>query len=117
MLENTHTNAGATGDAGSIHGWERSPGGGNGKPTPVSILASKSCGQKSLVDCGPWCHKESDVTEATEHTHRDGILTCMHCAAPTYPQISLILSNDRLYRFGTVTLTTLAAHLLSPGKF
>ena len=65
MLKNTPTNAGATGDAGSIHGWEGSPGGGNGKPTPVSILASKSRGQRSLVDCGPWCHKESDVTEVT----------------------------------------------------
>ena len=78
MLENTPTNAGATGDAGSIHGWEGSPGGGNGKPTPVSILASKSHGQRSLVDCGPWCHKESDVTEVTEHTCTDGILTCTH---------------------------------------
>ena len=34
-----------------------------------SILACKIPGQRSLVDCGPWDHKESDMTEATEHTH------------------------------------------------
>lgn len=34
-----------------------------------SILACKIPGQRNLVDCGPWNHKESDMTEATEHTH------------------------------------------------
>ena len=35
------------GDAGSIHGSGRFPGGGNGKPTPV-FLPGKSHGQRSL---------------------------------------------------------------------
>ena len=35
-----------------------------GQPTPVS-LPGKSHGQRSLVDCSPWGHKESDTTEVT----------------------------------------------------
>ena len=35
MVKNPLTNAG---DAGSIHGWERSPGGGNGNPPQCSCL-------------------------------------------------------------------------------
>ena len=31
-------------------------------PTPV-LLPGKSHGQKSLVGCSPWGHKESDTTE------------------------------------------------------
>ena len=31
-------------------------------PTPV-LLPAKSLGQRSLVDCSPWGHKESDTTE------------------------------------------------------
>ena len=31
-------------------------------PTPV-LLPGKSHGQRSLVDCGPWGHEESDTTE------------------------------------------------------
>ena len=37
------------GDAGSIPGSGRVPGGGNGKPTPV-FLPGKSHGQRSLAD-------------------------------------------------------------------
>ena len=29
----------------------------------------KSHGQRSLVGYNPWGHKESDMTEVTEHTH------------------------------------------------
>ena len=32
------------------------------QPTPV-ILPEKFHGQRSLVGCSPWGHKESDVTE------------------------------------------------------
>ena len=35
------------------------------QPTPV-FLPRESQGQSSLVDCGPWGHKEWDTTEATE---------------------------------------------------
>ena len=39
------------------------------QPTPVS-LPGESHGQRSLAGCGPWGHKESDRTEATEHACR-----------------------------------------------
>ena len=34
------------------------------QPTPV-FLPGKSHGQRSLMSYGPWCHKESNTTEAT----------------------------------------------------
>ena len=40
----------------------RSPGEGNGKPTPV-LLPGKSHGQRSLVGYSLWGHNESDTTE------------------------------------------------------
>ena len=36
----------------------------NWQPTPV-FLPRESHGQRSLVDCSPWVHKELDMTEAT----------------------------------------------------
>ena len=36
------------------------------QPTPV-FLPGESGGQRSPVGYGPWGHKESDVTEATEY--------------------------------------------------
>ena len=50
------------GDLCSIPGSGRSPGEGNGKPTPV-FLPGKSHGWRSLVGYGPRGHKESDTTE------------------------------------------------------
>ena len=73
-----------TGDAGSIPGWERSPGGGNGKPTPVFLPRNPM--DRGAMDCGPGCHEESDMTEASGHTCTDGVLTRTRWAAPTYPQ-------------------------------
>ena len=49
-------------DVGSIHGLGRSPGVGNGNPTPV-FLPGESHGQRSLVGYSPCSHKESDMTE------------------------------------------------------
>ena len=43
----------SAGDKGSIPGSERSPGEGNGKPTPV-FLPGKSHGQRSQVGYSPW---------------------------------------------------------------
>ena len=45
-------NAGDAGDVGLMPGSERSPGGGNGKSTPV-FLPGKFHGQKSLVGYSP----------------------------------------------------------------
>ena len=54
--------AGITGDAGSIPGWERSPGLGNWQPTPVFLLGEFR-GQRSLVVYSPWGPEELDTTE------------------------------------------------------
>ena len=51
------------GDAGSIPGSERSPGGGYGNPLQYSCWEN-SHGQKSLVGHSLWGHKELDTTEA-----------------------------------------------------
>ena len=62
--------AGDTGDAGSISGSGRSPGGGHGSPLQYSCLG-KSHEQKILVGYSLPCHKESDTTEqlsARTHT-------------------------------------------------
>ena len=59
VVKNLLANAG---DVGLIPESGRSPGGGNGKPTPV-FLPGKSHGQRSLESCSPWGRKESDTTE------------------------------------------------------
>ena len=48
-------------DKGSIPGLGRSPGVGNGNPVQYSFFPGKSLGQRSLVGCHPWGHKESDT--------------------------------------------------------
>ena len=53
------------GDPGSIPELGRSPGEGDGKPTPV-LLSGKFHGLRSLVGYSPWGLKESDMTE---HLH------------------------------------------------
>ena len=45
------------GDVGSIPGWERSPGKGNGNPLQYSCLENPY-GQRSLEGCSLWGHKE-----------------------------------------------------------
>jgi len=52
----------SVGDLGSIPGSGRSPGEGNGNPTPV-FLPGESHGRRSLVGYSPRGHKESDTTE------------------------------------------------------
>ena len=47
---------------GSIPGSGRSPGEGNGKPTPV-FLPGKSHGQRRLVGYSPCSHEELDTSE------------------------------------------------------
>ena len=63
MVKNLPADARDTGDADSIPGLGRSPGGG---PTPV-YLPGKFHGQRSLIGYSPWGYKELDVTELT-HT-------------------------------------------------
>ena len=68
MVKNPPSNAGDIRDVSSIHDSGRSPRGGHWQPTPV-FLPGDSHGQRSLVGYSPYCHKESDPTEATEHAH------------------------------------------------
>ena len=63
-------NVGDSGDVGSIPGPETTPGGGREwQPTPV-FLPRESHGQRSLSGYGPQGHKELNMTEVTEYTHR-----------------------------------------------
>ena len=50
------------GDIGSIPGWGRSPGEGNGNQHQYSCLENLH-GQRSLAGYSPWGHEESDMTE------------------------------------------------------
>ena len=49
-------------DPGSIPGWRRSPGEGNGNPLQYSCLGDP------MADYSPWGRKESDTTERLTHT-------------------------------------------------
>ena len=55
-------------DEGSIPGSGRFPWRRKWQPTPL-FLPGESHGQRSLAVYSPWGHKESDTTEATQHTH------------------------------------------------
>ena len=50
------------GDLGLIPGLGRPPGRGHDNPLQYSCL-EYPCGQRNLVGCSPWGHKESDTTE------------------------------------------------------
>ena len=58
------SNAGDVGDAGSIPGTGRSPGGGHA--THSSIPARKSRGERNLASYSPKGCRESDTTDTTE---------------------------------------------------
>ena len=69
VVKNLPAKAGDARDAGLISGSGRSPGSRKWQTTPV-FLPGKFHGQKSLVGCRPWGHKESDTTEHnSKHTH------------------------------------------------
>ena len=57
-----------------IPGLGRSPGEGNGYPTPVFLLG-KAHGQKILMRYSPQGRKEPNMTEATEHACTMVVLT------------------------------------------
>ena len=72
---------------GSIPGSERSPGGGHGS-RPLLFLSGESYGQRSLVGCSSYGHKESVTTEATEHLHTKINKACF------FSQVRVILVLD-----------------------
>ena len=61
-------------------GWEKSPGEGYGNPLQYSCLENPMdrgawrAEQRSQAGQSPWGHRESDMTEVTQHT-------CMHDGA------------------------------------
>ena len=63
-VKNPPANAG---DVGLIPGLGRSPGGGHGNSLQYSSLENPH-GQRSLVGCSPWRHKELDTTERLSTT-------------------------------------------------
>ena len=71
VVKNLACKSGDTGDSGLISGLGRFPGEGHGNPLQYSCW-EKSHGQRSLVGYGPQSCKESDATEATEHTDAEG---------------------------------------------
>ena len=62
VVKNPPANAGDIRDSGSIPGSGRFPGEGHDNPLQYSYLASPH-GQRKLVGCCPWGHKESDSTD------------------------------------------------------
>ena len=72
---------------------------------PPIFLPGESHGQRSLVGYSPWCHKESDTTEATEHTrahsgHRAWHTGNAHCLELVII-ISSVQSLSRVQLFAT----------------
>ena len=61
-MKNLPANGGGAGDSGLIPGPERFPWRRAWQPTPV-FMPGNSHGQRSLVNCSPWGHKESDMNE------------------------------------------------------
>ena len=64
MVKNSLASAEDVRDPGSIPRSGRSPGVGNGKPTPL-FFPGESLGQRSLAGYSSWGHKESNMTEGT----------------------------------------------------
>ena len=68
VVKNLPAKAGDARDLSSIPGSGRSPGVGNGNPFQYSCLENPH-GQRSLVGCSPWGHKESETTEQLNTAH------------------------------------------------
>ena len=71
MVENPPANAGDAGDSGSIPGYGKFPGVGNGKPFQYSCLETSMDRQRNLVGYSPWGRKESDTTERLSTSGRE----------------------------------------------
>ena len=74
VVKNLPANAGATGDAGSIPGWGRSPGGGNGNPLQYSCLENPR-------DRGAWCATVHGVAKSQTwlNEHKKFVLIFVRC--------------------------------------
>ena len=73
MVKSPPASAGDIRTVGWIPGLGRSSGEGHGNPLQYSFLENPH-GQKSLAGYSPWGHRESDMTERTEHPGTSGSL-------------------------------------------
>ena len=101
MVKNLPADAG---DGGSIPGWGRSPGEGNGYPLQYSCLENPIDRGTWQATYSPWGHRESNMTEHT-HTHNKHLKT------------SVALSIKHLYFSftGLGSSSALLQHLRFPG--
>ena len=85
MVKHPPANAGDIRDVGSIPGSGRYPGGGNGSCRLPVFLPGEFHGQRSLEDCSPRGHKESDTTEHLSDVYtifillNEGFAPCKPC--------------------------------------
>ena len=70
-VKNSPASAGDLRGLGSIPGSGRCPGGGHGNPLQHSCLENPM-DRGSQADYSPWGHKESDKTDAAQHTGKKG---------------------------------------------
>ena len=61
VVKDLPANTGDARDTGSVPGWGRSPGEGNGNPLQYSCLETSM--QRSLAGYSPWSRKQLDMTE------------------------------------------------------
>ena len=84
VVKNPPASAGDTGDAGSIPGWGRSPGEGNGNPLQYSCL-------RNPMDRGVWRATVHGVTKESGTTEQLSACTYTHTHTHTH-SLSLSLS-------------------------
>ena len=89
VVKNPPASAGDTGDAGSIPGWGRSPGVGNGNPLQYSCL-------RNPMDRGVWRATVHGVT--TESGTTEQLSACTHTHTHTHTHtlaLSLSLNSSK----------------------
>ena len=77
VIKNPPALPGDTGDVGPILGSERAPGEKHGYSFQGSHLENPMV-LRSLVGCSPWGHKESNMTEAIEHSLAHALFWKVH---------------------------------------
>ena len=89
VIKNPPASAGDGGDVGSVAWSGEFPGAGMATLSSIHGQSGKFCGQRSLADCSPWGHKESDTTEYNTATQRDHLplqMSIISSRPPGYPQ-------------------------------
>ena len=118
MVKNPPSNAGVAGDVDLIPESGRSPGVGSGNPLQYSCLENPH-GQRSLAGYSSWGHKESDMTEATEHTRTQDkgyVTACIHYLLCVYYCVLVAQSCPTLCNPEGCCLPGSSVHGDSPGK-